>query len=426
MADRGSQFLGMLGARTGTLVLGAFASVVVARSLAPDDRGTYYMAVTVASTAMALGHLSVEQAQTALWSERSVRASLRANSLPLGLLIGTGAALLAVMAANCLSGAANLPDLWLLITACAGVPLGVGVLYGSNIALLTGRAGLSGTATLLGAVVQCGALVALGLTGRLTVYWVVVIWVLSLAVPLLTLVAAGGFPVRRPDFKAARLTCAKGLKLHAGTAASYALLRSDLFLLNALSGPHAVGIYSLAVTLAEWGRLVIDAVSQTSLSRQFADSQDLAAAVTARITRTMVLLVVGSAVTTVVVTSALVTPVYGRAYADVAGIVALLVPGVLVLAGSRPAVAYLLRCRPARFTVVPSLLALLVNVALNVLLIPVWGAAGCAVASTLAYVALAAVQLALFVRVSGTPWRRLLPGASDLADIAVATRGARR
>lgn len=426
MADRGSQFLGLLGARTGSLILGAFASVVVARSLAPDDRGTYYMAVTVASTATVLGHLSVEQAQTALWADRQGRASLQANSLPLGLLVGTGAGLLAIVAVSCLRGAANLPDLWLLITACVGVPLGVGVLYGSNIALLTGRAGLSATATLLGAVVQCGALVALGLTGRLTVSSVVVIWVLSLAVPLLTLVVGGGFPVRRPDFKTARLTCAKGLKLHAGTAASYALLRSDLFLLNALNGPHAVGIYSLAVTLAEWSKLVIDTVSQTYLSRQFADSQQLAAAVTARITRTMVLLVLGSAVTTVVVTSALVAPVYGRAYADVAGIVALLVPGVVVLAGSRPAAAFLLRCRPARFTVVPSLLALLVNIALNVLLIPLWGAAGCAVASTLAYLCLAAVQLTLFVRVSGTPWRRLLPGASDLADIAVATRGARR
>ena len=108
MADRGSQFLGMLGARTGSLILGAFASVVVARSLAPDARGTYYMAVTVASAAMALGHLSVEQAQTALWSDRPVRASLQANCLPLGLLVGTGAGMLAVVAVSCLRGAANL------------------------------------------------------------------------------------------------------------------------------------------------------------------------------------------------------------------------------------------------------------------------------------------------------------------------------
>ncbi|MCH5671515.1 lipopolysaccharide biosynthesis protein [Streptomyces gilvus] len=407
----------MLGARAVSLVLGALASVVVARSLAPDARGTYYMAVTVASAAMALGHLSVEQAQTALWPDLPVRASLQANSLPLGLLIGTGAGTLAVVAVGLLRGAANLPDLWLLTTACLGVPLGVGVLYGSNIALLTGRAGLSAAATLWGAVVQCGALIALGLTGRLTVYLVVVVWVLSLAVPLLTLVTAGGFTLRPPDPRTARLTCAKGLKLHAGTAASYALLRSDLFLLNAFSGAHAVGIYSLAVTLAEWGRLAIDTLSQATLARQFADTSQLAAAVTARITRAMVVLVLASGVTIVVVTSVLVTPVYGPAYADVAGIIALLAPGVVVLAGSRPLVAYLLRCRPARFTVVPSLLALVLNVVLNLLLIPVWGAAGCAVASTLAYASLTAVQVALFVRVSGISWRLLLPRTADVAAI---------
>lgn len=416
----------MLVARTGSLVMGILASVIVARALPPEGRGIYYMAVTFASAAMSLGHLSVEQAQTAMWSDRARRASLNANSVPLGLFVGAGAAVVAIGVGLVFQGRGNIPDAWLLATACAGVPLGMGVLYATNITILRDRTQVAGWAMLASAGVQCTCLVSFGVTGRLTVHAVVVIWVVSMAVSLAVLVGAGGVTVGRPNLGLAGVTCAKGLRIHAGSAASYLLLRSDVFLLNALGGPREVGIYTLAVTLAELSRLAVDVFAQVTMSRQFDDDVSSSAVVTARIVRLMVLLAVASAVTTVAAVSALITPLYGHAYAETAPLVAWLIPGVLLLSASRPVATFLLRLRSSRIVVLPSLTALMVNVGLNAVLIPARGAVGCAIASTVAYAALVAFQVTCFIRMSGIPWRQLLPTSSEARQFTTGVKRRRK
>ncbi|MEU1598996.1 polysaccharide biosynthesis C-terminal domain-containing protein [Streptomyces sp. NPDC005708] len=413
MTDRRPQFVWMLVARAGTLVMGILASVVVARALPPEERGTYYMAVSVATAAMALGHLSVEHAQTAMWSEKTQRLSLSANSVPLGLCVGTVAAVLAIGLGLVFQGHGNTPDVWLLTTACAGVPLGTGVLYGTNITLLRDRTHVAGWAMLMSAVAQCMCLIVLGLSGLLTVQMVVAAWVASYTVSLAVLIAAGGVTMGRPNLRLAGATCVKGLRFHAGTAAGYLLLRSDVFLLNALSGPREVGIYTLAVTLAELSRLAVDVFAQVTLSLQFDDTAGDSAVVTARIVRFMVLLGVASALTTVVAVAALITTLYGHAYADAATLVAWLVPGVVLLSAGRPLSSFLLRKRSSRVIVLPSLTALVVNAGLNALLIPAWGAVGCAIASTVAYTSLIGIQVVYFSRMSGIGWRCLLPTSAE-------------
>lgn len=417
VVDRRPQFLSMLVARAGALIMAVFASVVVARALPPEERGIYYMAVTVATTAMALGHLSVEQAQTAMWSHKQHQRYLDTNSVPLGLVVGAAAAVVAIGVCLAFQGYANLPNLALLVTACAGVPLGVSVLYGTNIALLRGRPRAAGRAMLASAAVQCLSLVILGVSGYLTVRSVVIVWVVSFAVSLVVLAAAGGVSVGRPNLGLAGATCAQGLRFHAGSVGAYLLLRTDVFVLNALGGSHEVGIYTLAVTLSDLSRLAVDVRAQVALSAQFASDVRDAVVVTARVVRILVLLGVVSGVVTVAAVSVLIVPLYGRAYAQAAPVVAWLVPGIVLVAVCRPLSSFLLRMRSSRVVVLPSLIALAVNVALNAVLIRVWGAVGCAIASTVAYTVLAAFQVLYFSRLSGVSWRCLLPTSADTARV---------
>ncbi len=412
----------MLMARGGAVVMGVLASVVVARALPPEGRGTYYMAVTVATTAMALGHLSVEQAQTAMWPEKGRRTSLDANSVPLGLLVGTAAAVVAIGLGLVFQGRGNLPGFPLLATACVGVPLGVGVLYGTNIALLRDRSRAAARATLASAVVQCLCLVVLGVTRHLTVGTVVIVWVLSFAVSLAVLVAAGGVSVGWPDVRLAKATCVNGVRFHAGTVAAYLLLRSDVFLLNSLGGRREVGVYTLAVTLSDLSRLTVDVCAQVTLSRQSGHDVRDSAVVTARIVRFMLLLGLVSGATTVTAVSVLVIPLYGHAYAEAATVVAWLVPGILLLSAGRPLSIFLLRMRSSRIVVLPSLIALVVNVGLNVVLIPLWGAVGCAVASTVAYTVVVIFQVTYFSRMSGVSWKCLLPTGAETARVTMEVR----
>lgn len=412
----------MMTVRASTLGMGVLASVIVARALPPEGRGTYYMAVSVAMAALSLGHLSVEQAQTAMWPEKGRRTPLGSNSVPLGLCVGTVAAAAALGLGLLFQGYGHLPDFRLVLTACAGVPLGMGAQYATTINLLRDRSRVAGWALLTATVVQCLCLIGFGLSGLLTVWTVVAVWAASNGVSLALLTAAGGVATRRPDLRLARTTCLKGLRLHTGSAAAYLLLRSDVFLLNALAGPREVGIYTLAVTLADLSRLAVDVLSQVTLAAQFDGEVSESAKVTVRIVRFTILLGIASAVATVAAVSVVITPLYGHAYAPAATLVALLVPGVLLLSAARPLSTFLLRQGSSRLVVLPSLIALVVNAGLNVVVIPVWGAVGSALASTVAYGTLVAFQVTYFSRISGLRWTCLLPTGAETARVTTEVR----
>ncbi|MFF3247490.1 lipopolysaccharide biosynthesis protein [Streptomyces sp. NPDC002870] len=423
MADTARQVLGMLGSRAACLVLSVFTSAVIARSLEPEGRGIYYMAVTVATTATMLGHLSGEQAQSALWTDAERREALAGNSVPLALVLGTlsglaATALVVVIGPETL----NLPGQFLVMVACLSVPFGIASNYAGNIALLRGRVHLANWSMLAGSLAQCAAVAALAAGERLSVVAALIVWVATGSVPLVVLIADGATARLRRDLKLARTTVFTGARYHLGPASVFLLMNADIYLLSAYAGAREVGIYSLAVGLAGYSRVLADVVSQVMLKRQFASSDTESADVTVRITRYAILLALASALVLTLAAPVLVSAVYGAAYSDAVPLVMLLAPGVMALGASRLPSAYLLRMRRAKLVVLPSVIALAVNIALNLLLIPVWGAAGCALASSIAYLLLAALQTRLFTKMTGIQARNLLPVAADLLTLLAAAR----
>ncbi|MFD9219685.1 lipopolysaccharide biosynthesis protein [Streptomyces sp. NPDC060064] len=423
MADTARQVLGMLGSRAACLVLSVFTSAAIARSLEPEGRGIYYMAVTVATTATMLGHLSGEQAQSALWTDAERREALAGNSVPLALVLGTlsglaGTALVAVIGPESL----NLPGQFLVVVACLNVPLGIASNYAVNIVLLRGQVRVANWSMLAGALTQCIAVAALAAGERLSVVAALVVWVAAGSVPLVVFIAVGAGAGRHRDLALARTTVVTGSRYHLGPASVFLLMNADIYMLSAFAGAREVGIYSLAVGLAGYIRVLADVVSQVMLKRQFNSTDTESADVTVQITRYAVLLALAPALVLMLSAPVLVSAVYGAAYADAVPLVMLLAPGVMALGASRLPSSYLLRLRRAKLIVVPSVIALAVNIALNLLLIPVWGAAGCALASSLAYVLLAALQTRLFARVTGIRARNLLPVTADLRTLLYAMR----
>jgi len=416
------QALGTVVTKVGSLLLGMAASVVVARALQPTGRGTYHLITTIAGTAIALGHLSVEQAQTTLWAQPRYRLAVAANSLPLGAAVGVFAMMVASALVALAGSALTPPYLALVGPALVGVPLGICGLYITNITVLKARMATANRAALAGSVFQCGFLIALGLAGRLTVASVVVIWVASMAVPCCVVACAGRLGPRGFDPSVAWRTVTTGLSYHLGPASLYLLLRADVFILAAQVSTRLVGIYSLAVGVVEMSRFAADSVSQVALSRQVHASDRESAEVTARMTRLTALAGAASVLAVVVVAPIVVPLAYGLSYAGAVPLLLLLAPGLLALGASRPVSAYLLRFHRARFVVVPSVSALVVNVALNLVLIPELGAVGCSIASSVGYVTMAALQVRLFVRASGIRACSLLPRRADVRTFVAELR----
>ncbi|HEV7898103.1 MAG TPA: polysaccharide biosynthesis C-terminal domain-containing protein [Planosporangium sp.] len=416
MTGRRRQFVETVLVQVARIGLGAVAGMVTARALHAQGRGAYAAVATIASTALALGHLSLEQGHMSLW--RRQRDAIPANSALLGPLTGTVSAVAAAVVVLALGPhAVPLPGYGLLIVALAAVPFGMTVLYLNGVLVLQGRVDVVNRAALLSAVAQCGALAACGLAGRLSVAVVVWVWALSTALPLATLLPALGPRLRDANRVVAVRALAYGLRYHAAFAALYLLFRLDVLLLNGLSSPAAVGLYSVAITIGELAWIVTNAAAQVSLARQADAELPESASVTLAMTRLSVLLSAIAVAGMCVAAPVLIPLMYGSEFAGSVPALLGVAPGIFAFGATRPIWAYLVRLNRPIVTSGIVLAAMAGNVGLCLLLIPRWGVLGCALASSAGYIGLCGAQLVWFLRATGTPARRLAPGRAELGFV---------
>ncbi|WP_432837669.1 lipopolysaccharide biosynthesis protein [Dactylosporangium sp. CA-092794] len=391
------------------VALGGATGIIVARALHPEGRGAYAIVVAIATAAMALGHLSLEQAFVGLWPGRG--DALTANGAVLGPLLGTAAAGLAAAGALGLQ-ATREPGL--LALGLLAVPAMITGLYLSSALMLSGRVGVVDRSQLLSGVVQCGALLAVAAAGWITVGWVVGLWTLAMAAPLVLLLPATRPRLRCFDAGLARRALSLGARYHTGAVAAYLTQRLDVILLGALASTHAVGLYTVAVTFAELTRIPTDALARAALSRQAAADLGAVAAATVRATRTSVMLAGGSVAALCLTAPVLLPAGYGAEFAGAVPALYALAPGMFALGAARQVSAYLVRLHRPLTMSAPSAVALALNVVAVLVLVPRLGIVGCALASSVSYVLVAAVQIGRFCRASGTPLRRLLPRPAPL------------
>jgi O-antigen/teichoic acid export membrane protein len=344
------------------------------------------------------------------------RRAVTANSVGLGpaagILAATAAAVIVVELGP---GIVPLPGPGLLAIALLAVPAGTTVIYVMNVVTLRSQMNAVNRSYLAGALVQCLPLITLGLSGTLSVGWVVIIWAMSMGLPLTLLLPALRGSGAVPDLLLARRTVGLGLRYHAGTAASYLLLRVDIFILNALEPTTAaVGLYSLAVTLAELTKLLTDSIVPVMMPEQVEASAGQAAAVTAATVRMSTLFSCASIALMGLIAPALIPLAYGPAFRGAGPALIALAPGLLALGATNPVRTYLFRLsRPGPMSVM-FIAVMAVNVSLNFALIPGFGIIGASLASSVAYTMLAGAQTAWFVKAAGVRPGDLIPGLAEI------------
>jgi O-antigen/teichoic acid export membrane protein len=191
-----------------------------------------------------------------------------------------------------------------------------------------------------------------------------------------------------------------GSRVLPGMLAERLQFRSDAFLLNGLVGVRATGIYSVTAGLAETLWYIPNALGTVMFSRAVDPGEDASgtAVVLARVT---VAMTVALAVPAYLLGPWLVEILYGPEFREAGLALRWILPGIvaysIVAVLSRYAVG---RGRPELATVA-NVTGLVVNVASNLLLIPVLGIVGAALASSISYACTAILMLAMFRRLSG-------------------------
>ena len=256
---------------------------------------------------------------------------------------------------------------------------------------------------LLRRLVLLGLIVATGAIAKLSLDVVLVLNVVSLvatAAAVLWAASRAGIVGRRPSAALLGEELRFGGRAMIGTLAERLQFRLDAFLVNALIGVRATGIYSVTSGLAETLWYIPNALGTVMFSRAVDPNAD-AGRIAAVLTRTTIAVAVAMAIPAFILGPYFVRFVYGSRFTDAGVALRLILPGVVAYSVVAVLSRYIVgQGRPGTGTFV-LLAGLAVNIVSNLLLIPRYGINGAAASSSISYACTAVLSLAVFRRLSG-------------------------
>jgi O-antigen/teichoic acid export membrane protein len=397
--------------RSGTLTLAGrvvifglsiVSNVILARTLAPEGRGLYALALVAPSAVTLIANLGVSQALVYHLARKAYATDqLIGQVLSLSLILG-GVATAGLLGLVAIVGRYILPGVPLNLILIASASIVPGLFFYYTLSFEQGREDFVGFNALY--LVNALALVVLFiplLVQRGNVTLAVAAWTLSwlptAAVGLFVLSRSGRLNFRL-DPAVARPMFRFGIVGYLSFLTSYFNLRLSTFLVNVFANAVQVGFYAVAVSLAEtiW---YISTAAATVLAPRVAGAEGLAPEITtARVSR-VVLWTSAAASAALGITAPIVVRIlFGSAFAPSVIAIWLLLPGIVALSVARVLSSYLLGKNRLRIDLYAALSGLVVTIVLDVLLIPRLGFAGAAIASSIAYTIVMAFNMTWVVR----------------------------
>ena len=409
--------------RTVSIMFSLLTAVLLARLLQPAGRGLYALLTLVPTFAVqllepGLGTAAVYAVGQRLFPEDRIVSSLLLAVVPLSVavLIAVGTAqLVGLLKAVGLDGVGVLP-----ILAAASVPFTVATAYLQQVLLGRRQMLHFNTLPVIQAFVQavavgCFLVAGYGVGGA--VLGTVVANAIAFLVALRFL--CKGWPrIKSIDGDFLRFAIGYGLRGYLGRVLPLFSYRLDMFLVGRLLGTYEVGMYSVAVTVAERLLLISSSVATAVFPATASSSPEEAARVASRACR-LTLFAMGVAVTAVVMLAQpAVVLLFGASYQASVQALQLLAPGMVALSVADILSSYFAGIGRPEFGIVPSVASVVVNVAANAVLIPRLGINGASLASVAAYTTAASILLVQFRRITGQPVRDiLLVSTAELAQL---------
>jgi O-antigen/teichoic acid export membrane protein len=409
-----------MASRIALAAIGLVSGAILARGLGPDGKGAYELVVLMSTLGVSWGGLGVDLAVMyfagqGVFAERDLKRTL----LWLGALWGAALGMIGFVGTRYI-GERVVPgvDPDLLLLAAGLIPFLLTLQYQRAYLLGRDRLLAYNGINLAAAGATClGVLLAVvgmrtGLHGAVWAYAVAHILTLGLVLRL------NHVPIIRPSPAKVAAIAGQllkfGGKAQVGNTLQYFSYRADLFIINWFLGTASVGYYSVALALAEIIWYLPRSVALVLLPYIAAGSHEDAERVTPMICRQTMLLSLLTACGLAVLGPLIIMVCFGEAFWPAVWPLWLLLPGVVVASWVKPLASYQLgRGRPLTSLYI-ALLSVPFSIGAYLLLIPPFGIAGAAVASSISYATLTALELYFLFRVSSIRLVELLvPRRSD-------------
>lgn len=368
------------------------AGIIVARLLGAEGLGQLTVINVAVATIVQLGSAGLPSANTYfIAQDKSRYASASLNSFIFALVAGSLLALGLAGLAWWRPGWFGFIEPGLIGVAALSIPFQLLVLVGLNIFLAVGRVERFNVLDLIGqSFVLVNALMALLIFQAGLSLLVFLNTGMSVVIGLLTagLVLAYGSQMKdglkwRTDLQLFRRMMRYGIKFHVSILAGLLIFRADLLVVNYFGGEAEAGVYGVASQVGMM-LMLLPGVIATLLFPRVAARRDETGELTCVVTRHAALVMLFICLAAIPL--AFVLPLlYGARFADASTQLLILLPGVYLIGLESVLVQHF------NATGLPAAIplfwvaTLIVNVALTFALVPLWGARGAALASTISY-----------------------------------------
>jgi O-antigen/teichoic acid export membrane protein len=413
------------------------ANMLIARWLGESGLGTLAVINVTMAITLQLASLGLPNANIYFVArDRAQLGPLWANSAVFGFLSGVGAvSLLALLIWFRPQLFGEIP-VQLLFVSAAAVPVLFLTVVGLNLLLGLDRVGIYNIFdTLMNGVTFFSAVITLLLLGgglTLMVYGSAAGNItVGIAVSLVICYLWYRQPNHRslmPNWRLFYRTLRYGLKFHFSLVASLLLVRVDVLLVNHFNGTKAAGVYAAAAQIGTLLLLVPGVVSSLLFPRVASDA-DTSGTFAMRVTRHLAMIMFVGCVLTIPA-SFLLPLLYGAKFNGAVMLLWLLLPGVFLLGVESVLVQHFSGLGLPRWIPAFWLIALTVNIGLNLIFVPRFGAVAAAIDSSIAYATIFFLVAGLFRSRTGNgfiktffldrnEWRELLsflPGRKQTTD----------
>jgi O-antigen/teichoic acid export membrane protein len=206
-----------------------------------------------------------------------------------------------------------------------------------------------------------------------------------------------------------------GIKGYLGNVIQFLNYRLDMLLVNFFLSVVFVGYYTIAVSFAEALWYFPGAVGTVIFARTSGVSTEEANRFTPRVFRNTLFLTTLAAVALFILSKSFVLLLFGSAFLPAIQPLKILLPGVVALGSAKVLTNEIVgRGRPIINTIAAGV-SLIINILLNILLIPAMGISGAALASTISYSVTSIIVFIVFIRIShNTTFDTLIIKPEDL------------
>jgi len=378
--------------------IGLITSVIVTRILGPTGRGLYAIAIAVGALGVQFGNLGLHASNTySVAGKPELLPKLVSNSLSVSFFFG-GLGCAALWGILLLwPGLVQIQGL-LLTLSLACIPFGLAYLLLQN--LLIGIQDIRSYNMIeLGqrvlSLLMVGAVILLHIVNVEAIYLTGLITLIASLLWTLRRLRIRLLPFPSPSVSLFKENLRYGMKAYVAALFAFLVLRADLLIIQYMRGAEQAGFYSIAVAVADLVYLLPVIVGTILFPRLSAMSSDQDrwrfARVVARWVGLMMLVIAG---VVALVAEPLVGLLYGRSFLPAVPALIWLMPGIVMLSINTIYMNYFASTGMPLITVYSPAAAAVLNIVLNIELIPEYGIVGASIASTVAYGMMFAISVA--------------------------------